>query len=43
MYYLDWKGTEKGYKGLKPGDMVRVYHSGGYHSETFAMEAIEPL
>lgn len=40
MYYLQWKGNEPGYLDLKPGDLVRVYHSGGMNPTVHTFEAL---
>lgn len=39
-YYLPWKGTEAGYKNLRPGSLVRIYYAGGFTIEVFAFEEI---
>ena len=39
-YYLSWKGTEAGYRNLKPGSVVRIYYSGGFTTEVYAFEEI---
>lgn len=42
LYYLYWKGTEPGYKKLRPGNLVKIYYtySQGTNLEVFAFEEI---
>lgn len=40
LYYQPWKGKEPGWVNLREGDLVRVYHTGGYNPQLHTLEAL---
>ena len=40
LYYMPWKGTERGFKDLYPGALVRIYRSGGFDPEIYTIEQV---